>query len=92
MPSPLSSKKSSTAKAERKSLKDKMMDNDLTNFLKERRAVSESRFRTLDKGQRVLCFLTYFVHTVLPDVVIQTLFLSLLYNNLLSLLHNKGLQ
>ena len=51
MPSPLSSKKSSNAKAERKSLKDKMLDNDLTNFLKERRAVSESRFKTLDKDR-----------------------------------------
>merc|ERR1712008_129575 len=51
MPSPLSSKKSSTGKAERRSLKDKMMDNDLTNFLKERRAVSESRFKSLEKGQ-----------------------------------------
>ena len=50
MPSPLSSKKSST-KNERKSLKDKMLDNDLTNFLKERRAVSDSRFKTLDKDR-----------------------------------------
>ena len=48
MPSPLMPSKKSS-KVERKSLKDKLTDNDLTAFLKERRAVSESRFRTLDK-------------------------------------------
>ena len=37
-----------SAKLERKSLKDKMQDSD---FLKERRAVSESRFRMVDKGR-----------------------------------------
>merc|ERR1712083_683573 len=34
---------------ERKSLKDKMKENDFVVFLTERRAVSESRFRVLDK-------------------------------------------
>ena len=34
---------------ERKSLKDKMKENELVAFLTERRAVSESRFRVLDK-------------------------------------------
>ena len=34
---------------ERKSLKDKMKENDLVAFLTERRAVSESRFRVLDQ-------------------------------------------
>merc|ERR1712025_1289483 len=47
---PSTGKKSS--KVERKSLKDKMMDNDFTNFLKERRAVSESRFKTMDNKSR----------------------------------------
>ena len=40
--------KSSKKNKERKSLKDKMKDNDLVAFLTERRAVSESRFRVLD--------------------------------------------
>ena len=44
--------KSKGSKVERKSLKDKMMDNDFTNFLKERRAVSESRFKTMDNKSR----------------------------------------
>ena len=43
---------SKSSKVERKSLKDKMMDNDFTTFLKERRAVSESRFKTLDHKSR----------------------------------------
>ena len=37
-----------SAKVERKSLKDRLQDSD---FLKERRAVSESRFRMVDKGR-----------------------------------------
>ena len=44
--------KSKGSKVERKSLKDKMMDNDFTNFLKERRAVSEARFKTMDNKSR----------------------------------------
>ena len=49
---PKSSSSSKSSKVERKSLKDKMMDNDFTNFLKERRAVSESRFKTMDNKSR----------------------------------------
>ncbi len=37
-------------KVERKSLKDKMEDGDLAAFLKERRAVSESRFKVIDRS------------------------------------------
>ena len=46
---PESSKEKVKKNKERKSLKDKMKDNDLVAFLTERRAVSESRFRVLDK-------------------------------------------
>ena len=49
MPSPLMPSKKS--KVERKSLKDKATENELTAFLKERRAVSESRFTLVDKGR-----------------------------------------
>ena len=44
-PEPKANKKNK----ERKSLRDKMKDNDIVAFLTERRAVSESRFRVLDK-------------------------------------------
>ena len=43
------SPKTEKEKKERKSLKDKMKENDFVVFLTERRAVSESRFRVLDK-------------------------------------------
>ena len=46
------SKKATNGKVERKSLKEKVMDNDLTTYLKERRAVSESRFKTIDNARR----------------------------------------
>merc|ERR1712106_133517 len=47
-PDPKSPKNDKKAK-DRKSLKDKMKENDFVVFLTERRAVSESRFRVLDK-------------------------------------------
>ena len=47
-PDPKSPKTDKKAK-DRKSLKDKMKENDFVVFLTERRAVSESRFRVLDK-------------------------------------------
>ena len=43
------SKNNSSQNKDRKSLKDKVMEGELAVFLKERRAVSESRFRILDK-------------------------------------------
>lgn len=51
MPSPLIPLKKSSKAVERKSLKDKMSENELAAFLKERRAVSESRFTLVDKGR-----------------------------------------
>ena len=44
-----SNKEKGKKNKERKSLKDKMKENELVAFLTERRAVSESRFRVLDK-------------------------------------------
>ena len=49
LPSKNPETKSNKKNKERKSLKDKMKENELVAFLTERRAVSESRFRVLDK-------------------------------------------
>merc|ERR1712008_167260 len=49
LPSKTPETKSKKETKERKSLKDKMKENDFVVFLTERRAVSESRFRVLDK-------------------------------------------
>ena len=49
LPSKTPETKAKKENKERKSLKDKMKENDFVVFLTERRAVSESRFRVLDK-------------------------------------------
>merc|ERR1712181_16062 len=49
LPSKTPEPKAKKENKERKSLKDKMKENDFVVFLTERRAVSESRFRVLDK-------------------------------------------
>ena len=49
LPSKTPETKTKKENKERKSLKDKMKENDFVVFLTERRAVSESRFRVLDK-------------------------------------------
>lgn len=49
LPSKTPETKAKKETKERKSLKDKMKENDFVVFLTERRAVSESRFRVLDK-------------------------------------------
>ena len=49
LPSKNPESKSNKKNKERKSLKDKMKENELVAFLTERRAVSESRFRVMDK-------------------------------------------
>ena len=58
LPSKNPESKQNKKNKERKSLKDKMKENELVVFLTERRAVSESRFRVMDKlgepGQRLV--------------------------------------